>query len=65
MKSVEGNPGIVIEVKDAPEGDLETDCRRALMQIEEKDYAAQLTADGYGRILKYSVPCYKSGAKCS
>lgn len=49
--------GIVIEVKYAKEGSLEAACKKALDQIEEKDYARQLVDDGMETILKYGIAC--------
>ena len=63
LKSEDDNLGIVIEVKYAPEGNLEAGCREALMQIEEKDYAAGLKNEGIEKILKYGIACYKKRCK--
>lgn len=53
----EGDPGIVIEVKYAHDGDLENGARQALAQIEERHYDAKLRNDGIARVLKYGVAC--------
>lgn len=47
-------PAIIIEVKRTDSfGHMEALCGRALKQIEEKKYAAELEAKGYGVIRKY------------
>lgn len=51
--------GIVIEVKYAEEGALETGCREALHQINERRYTDMLLEDGMHTILKYGVACYR------
>lgn len=51
--------GIVIEVKYPDGGDLEQGCKKALEQIEAREYAQQLVEDGMRTILKYGVACYK------
>ena len=43
-------------------GELDAACRRALRQIEERRYAAQLREDGMRKILKYGVACWRK--KC-
>ena len=50
---------IVIEVKYAQDGDLEAACQRAVKQINEKQYSQDLYDEGYDRILKYGIGCYK------
>ena len=63
VKDEDENLGIVIEVKYAQDGDLEAGCRKALTQIEEKDYAAGFAEEGVQKILKYAVACYKKRCK--
>lgn len=53
----------MIEVKYAEDGDLETSCKEALKQIEEKKYEAKLWDDGMRNILKYGIACYKKECK--
>ena len=55
----ENRTGIVIEVKYAENGKLETSCKEALEQIEEKKYEVKLRDDGMRKILKYGIACYK------
>ena len=47
--------GIVIELKYADQNSLGHECRAALEQIREKDYAAALRGDGMKTILKYGI----------
>ena len=51
--------GIAIEVKYAQSADLEAECRKALEQIEMRDYAQALRAEGMKTIWKYAIACYK------
>lgn len=51
--------GIVIEVKYAEDGNLESACEKALEQIKEKRYEEALREEGIDHILKYGIACYK------
>ena len=51
--------GIAIEVKYAQSADLEAECRKALEQIEIRDYAQIFRAEGMKTIWKYAIACYK------
>ncbi len=55
--------GVVIEVKYAHDEDMETLCREALKQIEEKGYADRLYKDGMRTVLKYGIACYRKECK--
>lgn len=55
--------GIVIEVRYAEDGDYDTVCQKALEQIEAGDYAAELAADDFQKILRYGIACYKKRCK--
>lgn len=55
--------GIIIEVKYAHDGDLETACREALEQIRHTRYDDDLADDDVGHILKYGIACYKKRCK--
>ncbi len=55
--------GIVIEVKYAEGGDLDTFCQEALDQINRNNYTAELKEDDMHRILKYGFACYKKQCK--
>ena len=47
-------PAMIIEIKCAKKyGQMEALCDAALAQIEERDYAAELLDEGYGKIYKY------------
>ncbi len=47
--------GIVIELKYADDGKLETACKEALAQIEEKKYAESLRRRGMKKLIKYGI----------
>ncbi len=51
--------GIVIELKYADDGKLETACAEALEQIEEKKYAEGLKRRGMKKIIKYGIAFYE------
>ena len=55
--------GIVVEVKYAPDGDLEQGCREAMEQIERMGYGDSLLEDGMERVLRYGIACYKKKCK--
>ncbi len=54
-----GDMGIIIEVKYAHDGNLDTACKEALKQIEYTKYEDDLEDDGVEHILKYGIACYK------
>ncbi len=54
--------GIIIEVKYAEKGTLDSACREAIGQIEKKRYCDGLKEDGYCTIFKYGIGCLKK--KC-
>lgn len=49
---------IIIEVKYAEDGDLDTACRKALRQITKRQYGEDLKGE-YKKVLKYGLACYK------
>ena len=54
----DSDTGIVIEVKYTEEGkSMESDCKAALKQIDEKNYTETLYQAGVKRILKYGIAC--------
>ncbi|MCD8097762.1 MAG: ATP-binding protein [Lachnospiraceae bacterium] len=55
--------GIIIEVKYARNAQFEKECEKALRQIRDNDYTAELKADGMRTLLKYGIACYKSQCK--
>lgn len=61
-------PAVIMELKYASDGrKLEEGCDKALRQIEENNYAEELSEDGYSNIIKYGICFYKKGCrvKCS
>lgn len=55
--------GIVIELKYAEDGDMDTACSRALEQIEEKESVDKLRQDGMRNFIKYGIACFKKDCK--
>ncbi|MCD7744708.1 MAG: ATP-binding protein [Lachnospiraceae bacterium] len=55
--------GIVIEVKYAEGGNLDSACAEALDQINKNNYTAELKEDDMHKILKYGIACYKKQCK--
>ena len=55
--------GIVIEMKYAEDGDLEKACRRAVEQIDDKNYTDAFLNDGMETVRKYGIACYKKRCK--
>ena len=55
--------GIVIELKYAENGDMDTACDEALKQIEEKSYVDKLKQDGMRNFIKYGIACFKKDCK--
>lgn len=55
----EEDTGIIIEIKYAENGDLDTACQTALSQITEKDYPEKLRREGYTKIIRFGIACYK------
>ena len=54
-----GDMGIIIEVKYAHDGNLDSVCKKALKQIKYTKYEDDLEDDGIENILKYGIACYK------
>ena len=54
----ESRTGVVIEMKYAQGGLLDTACAEALQQIEERQYTAKLESDGMKNIVRYWIACY-------
>lgn len=59
VETDDGETGIVLEIKYARDGDLETACREALGQIERLRYDEELLEEGISHILKYGIAFYK------
>ena len=55
--------GVVIELKYAEDGDMDTACARALEHIEEKNYVDKLKQDGMRNFIRYGIACYKKDCK--
>lgn len=55
--------GIVIELKYAENGDMDTACDRALEQMKKKEYFAKLRQDGMRNFISYGIACYKKDCK--
>ena len=55
--------GIVIEVKYAENRDLDTECKKALDQIEKLRYDDALLEEEPVKIYKYAIACYKKRCK--
>ena len=49
--------GIIIEVKYAEDGDLETECKKAIDQIQIKSYEEAFLDADVRKILKYGIAC--------
>lgn len=58
-----GDIGIIIEVKYAHDGNMDTACEEALKQIEYTRYEDELVDNGVDHILKYGIACYKKRCK--
>ena len=55
----EAETGIIIEVKYAHNANLESECQKALAQIESLDYVRHFREEGFHVVLKYGIACYK------
>lgn len=55
----EEQTGIVIEVKYSESDALDEVCQQALIQIENKQYAQKLWADGMKSVFAYGIACHK------
>ena len=59
VEAVDGSLGIVIEMKYAENGNLESGMREALAQIDTRHYDEVFIDDGVEKVLKYGIVCYK------
>ena len=59
VETEDGQTGIIIEVKYAEKGNLESACQKALDQIDRMNYEETLRDDGVEHILKYGIAFYK------
>lgn len=55
--------GIIIELKYAENAQFDAACRKALKQIEDRNYDELLIDDGMKTIYKYGIACYKKRCK--
>lgn len=55
VESVDKQLDMVIEVKEARNGNLNMACEKAIKQIEEKDYTAFLRKYRYKSIIEYVI----------
>lgn len=55
--------GIVIEMKYAENGNLDTACKEAMQQIEDREYVKQPYLDGMKRVIKCSIACHVKDCK--
>ena len=51
--------GLVIEVKYAQRGELDSSCEKALEQIDGKGYISELREEGYHTVYKYGIACFR------
>lgn len=59
----DSDTGIIIEVKYSETNDLETECQKALRQIEDTGYTEALHQEDVGKILKYGIACRRKGCR--
>lgn len=59
VETDDGETGMILEIKYAEGGDLETACQEALEQIERRRYYEELWEDGIDHIQKYGIAFYK------
>ena len=59
----DSDTGIVIEVKYAEAADMETECKKALEQIEKNQYEEVFQDEGIHRVLKYGIACNRKKCK--
>ncbi len=62
-KSEDGQTGIVIEMKYAAGGDLESACKEALLQIDERQYKDAFKYTRVKAVKKYGIGCYKKNCR--
>lgn len=63
IETEEEGAGIIIELKYAHDGNLEAGCKKALEQIQKKQYSESLQDEGIEKILNYGISCYKKRCK--
>ncbi|MCD8118645.1 MAG: ATP-binding protein [Lachnospiraceae bacterium] len=60
IEDEEDGIGIVIETKYAKKEQYDAACKKALKQINEKNYTAELREDDMHTIFKYGIACYRN-----
>ena len=63
VETDDGETGIILELKYADDGNLDTACKKALEQINRNRYEEILLDEGVPHILKYGIAFYKSKRK--
>ena len=63
IETDDGEMGMILELKYADNGDLESACKEALNQIKTNRYEEALCDDGVEKILKYGIAFYKKRCK--
>ena len=53
---------MILELKYADDGNMDAVCRRALRQVDEKNYQQRLYDEGFEHIKKYGIAFYRK--KC-
>lgn len=59
LETDDGETGIILELKYADDGNLDTACKKALAQINRNRYEEILLDEGVPHILKYGISFYK------
>lgn len=59
LETDDGETGIILELKYADDGNLDTACKKALAQINRNRYEEILIDEGVPHILKYGIAFYK------
>ena len=59
IETDDGETGIILELKYANDGNLDTACKKALEQINRNRYEEILLDEGVPNILKYGISFYK------
>lgn len=60
---MDSETGIIIEVKYAHDGNLESACQEAIAQIRNTRYDDELKENGTRKILRYGIVCYLKRCK--
>lgn len=63
VETEDSETGIIIEVKYAHDGNLESACQEAIEQIRNTKYDEELKENGTGKILRYGIACYLKRCK--